>query len=163
MNKRNKIITALLAGSLMSAAWLGTTYAGGHGHQMAPGFERASCKHGHGKHGHGKRGEWGFRGLDLTDAQREQVSQIMGEQRPKMRELRTAMQANRKALREAATTDELDRAKVQDLADQQAKLKAEMIVLRTEIRHRIYGLLTEQQRAQLKERQERREQRQRDF
>lgn len=154
MNMRKTMIATLVAGTLATATVIGTASAAPYGTQdrgVASGYVPA-----HFGDRHGMRGDRGMRGLNLTQEQRDQIFQITYEQEPKLRDLHKAMRARRQALRDAATAKQFDKAKVQALADEQAKLEAQMIVMRTETRNKIYNLLTDDQRAQLAQRQERR-------
>ena len=87
-----------------------------------------------------------LRGLDLTTAQKDQVKAIMTQQKPmreaKMKELHDSF----KALREASAGDQYDSARVQEIASQQARVQADLIVMRSETMHQIYSLLTPEQK-----------------
>jgi Spy/CpxP family protein refolding chaperone len=100
-------------------------------------------------------GERWLRGLDLTDAQRDQVFKIYHEQAPAMREHANAARAASRELRSAARSPNFDRARARALADQQAKALAEMAFLRAEATSRVVALLTPEQRQKLQELRER--------
>ena len=61
------------------------------------------------------------------------------------------MVENRKQLRTVMNRGTYDEAKVQQLAQAQGNLKAEMIVLRTKTQSQIRNVLTDQQREQLQQ------------
>jgi Spy/CpxP family protein refolding chaperone len=103
----------------------------------------------HGRqHGEGQR--W-LRGLDLTQAQRDQVFKIFHEQAPVMREHANAAREAGRELRLAATSPNFDRARARALADQQAKAMAEMAFLRADAMSRVVAVLTPEQRQKLQE------------
>lgn len=91
--------------------------------------------------------------LDLSEDQRQSVSAIFEEVGPRRQALRDAMQENRRALRELAMNADADPAAVRELADNAGATLSEQIVLRNEVKTRIYALLDEQQREQWRSRQ----------
>ena len=116
---------------------------------------------GHGSHHGEMRGEGmrGLRGLELTEAQREQVRAIFKEQAPA---LRSRMEIARKAhqeLRAASLQPDFDGARVRQLADNAAKAMADAAVLRAETMSKVVALLTPEQRSKLEERRKRFEER----
>ena len=111
-----------------------------------------------------------LRGLDLTEAQREQVRQLTQQSREQMRGLmdrvRTAQDARRKAVETVPFNESLVRAAMQDLAE----VEADLAVAGARLRSDIYALLTPEQQQQVqkmrtdrearaKQRQERMQQR----
>jgi Spy/CpxP family protein refolding chaperone len=88
--------------------------------------------------------------LDLTDAQKAQMRDIMEKERPTMKPLMQQARQTRQQLRhyEQGTYDE---AKVRALAAQQAQTMAELTVQKTRIHSEMYQLLTPDQQAKLKE------------
>jgi periplasmic protein CpxP/Spy len=103
-----------------------------------------------GGHKFGKRGHHGggmmLRGVDLTDAQKAQVKEIMEASRSKVKPLRESMKANRQKLREATENGKFDETQVQALATEQANLSAQMLVERTRVKSQVFGLLTQEQK-----------------
>ena len=87
-----------------------------------------------------------FRHLDLTPAQREQVSKIFQEQAPAFKERMEADRAAHDALRKAATDPN---ANIRQLADAAGKAHADVAVLRAETMRKVIPLLTPEQRAKL--------------
>lgn len=111
--------------------------------------EHGGCdRHHAGKVGHhGKHAfHSGLKKLDLTDAQRAQVKDIMEKQKPQREARWKELRESSKALREASRGDSYDAAKVKELASRQAQLKAEMMVQRIETMHQVYALLTPEQK-----------------
>ena len=99
------------------------------------------------------------RHLDLDDAQRESVKNIMEAAKPELKALREQFGANRKALEELDAGD----PEVQNIATSNGQLATEATLLFARIRGEIHAVLTEEQlakAAELKEeRKERREER----
>jgi len=95
-----------------------------------------------------------LRGLDLTEAQRDQIFQIRHAQAPAMREQAKQLRAARKDLRELAMAPEYDAAKAQASADAMAKAMATMALMRVESTRKVLAVLTPDQRKKLDERRE---------
>jgi len=128
---------------------------------------------GPGCHGHtsmdrgGRGGEFGMfggrhgpaylRGLNLTEEQQDKIFNLMHAQAPavraKVKELRDA-RSNLEALTRAPSYDE---AKVRALTDKAAATMAELARLHARSEHQIYQLLTPEQRQELAERKDRRD------
>lgn len=112
---------------------------------------------GHGKRGFGKRGGHHrgggrmLRGLDLTDAQKAQVKQIMDASRTKTQSLREAMKANRKAMHDLTANGQFDEARVQAAANEQAAISAQLTVERARVKAQIHQILTPEQHAKAAE------------
>jgi Spy/CpxP family protein refolding chaperone len=85
---------------------------------------------------------------DLTDEQKDQLSEIRKTTRKSMRELRRAMRDNREDLRDAMD-ENADLETIRGLADKQGKQTARMIVLRAEIRDKVNAVLSEAQQKKL--------------
>jgi protein CpxP len=104
---------------------------------------------------HGRRGDrMGFmaRELNLTDAQKAQIKQIFQANKATGLPLMQQMAANKKAMLEATANGSFDQAKIQQLANQQAQLTAQMMVQKQAIRHQIYTqVLTPDQRVKAEE------------
>lgn len=143
MDKRRLLATAALASGLMTAS--------------AFAFPGSGCSDGaHGRgwgdgHGIERVAEW----LDLSTDQRASVRAIEDKYRPQLRSMRDRLRDSGKALREAAAQSTPDEAKVRMLADAQGKAMADMIVLRTRMFGEMRLLLTDTQRAKLRDFRER--------
>lgn len=96
----------------------------------------------------GEPGARMFRHLELTAAQREQVSKIFQEQAPAFKERVEADRAAHEALRKAATDPGAD---LRQLADAAGKAHAEVAVMRAETMRKVIPLLTPEQRARLEQ------------
>jgi len=89
-----------------------------------------------------------FRHLDLSTAQREQVSKIFQEQAPAFRSSMEADRAAHEALRKAAIDPNAD---IRQLADAAGKAHADAAVLRAETLRKVIPLLTPEQRTKLEQ------------
>lgn len=107
----------------------------------------------------GMRGGHGMnrmlRGLDLTEAQRDQIFQLRHAQAPALREKSKELRDIRKELQEATMSEQYDEARVRALSDNAARAMAELIEMRARLQNQIYQLLTPEQRTKLEERKAR--------
>lgn len=87
--------------------------------------------------------------LDMTDQQRSEIEDIQRETRQQMSALRDKMEVNRSEIRELVQSDDYDEDAVRRVADEQGDLRAEMIVLRAQMRHDMKNVLNDDQVAQL--------------
>ena len=100
-----------------------------------------------------------MRRLDLTEAQRDQVSRIFQEQAPAIREqMKVARDASRE-LRQSAVSGNFDRARARQLADAQARALSEAALMRADGMSRVVAILTPEQRQKLEQLRERGERR----
>lgn len=149
MNKTSKkLVTSILILSLSGI--LASAYAMPPHDSKGPG----NCMRGEHKAGPGGRGfnvDRMAEKLKLSNDQRTQIESIINESKDQLTEFREKMQGNRKQLRALTQTATLNEADVRKIADAQGDLKADMIVLRVQQRAKINSILTEDQRAKLKE------------
>lgn len=117
------------------------------------------------KDGHhfGKRGKRGgkgmmFRGLDLTDAQKEQMRSIHEANRDSVKSLRDQMKANKQQLETLSAGGSFNESQVQAIAQQQGALHAQMIVNRERIKSQMFAILTPEQKSKMAEMKANREQ-----
>lgn len=91
-----------------------------------------------------------LRALNLTDAQKQQVQDIESRHRDEAQQiaerLRTAMEAQRKAMETEPVNDGLIRTATQQLAE----VEADAAIARAHLRSEILAILTADQRTQLK-------------
>ncbi|MCC6608508.1 MAG: Spy/CpxP family protein refolding chaperone [Burkholderiales bacterium] len=152
LTKKSALAAALAAAlvGLTAAAPAGARPYEGYGYgAQGPGFE--------GRGGH--RGEFGggmMRELDLSDAQRNQMFEIRHAAQPAMHAKMSEFRKNRIALREAATAKDYDAGRVRQLADEGAKLQADLTVMRIETQQKTLAVLTPEQRAKLAQLREQR-------
>ncbi len=148
MNKRKQTIAALLSAGILGLGTAGTVIASPWGGDNGQRCERHEGRHGGHMHGIFKR-------LDLTEAQQDQLFQIRYEQRPAVREKMKELRTSRQTLRELATADDYDAGKVRAAAEQQAKIRTDLIVMRTETMHKMLQVLTPEQKQKLAEKRQR--------
>lgn len=96
-----------------------------------------------------------LRGIELTDAQRDQIFDLTYKQMPAQRELGKQLRQIHEQLHTLALGKDYDSAKAKQLVDSQSKLQGQMMLSRIETDHQIYQLLTDEQRKQLEERKPR--------
>ena len=102
----------------------------------------------------GKRGEMGphyLRGLNLSEAQRDKVFEIMHGQAPLMRDKAKAQQKVEDDLRKLAAAPDYSEAKARGLGEALGKSVAEMALARAKTDRQIFEILTPEQRRQLAE------------
>lgn len=140
----------LILGGIFASALIGTSIA-----YAAPG-PQYDAPYGHPAHHMWRGGDRGaappqFRHLALTQKQRNEIFNIKYQSMPKMRRYHLEMRATRIALRAAATSGpKYNEVKVRKLADKLGKLQADIAVLRANDHHKVFAVLTAQQRAQIK-------------
>ncbi len=97
--------------------------------------------------GHGPMGHM-FHDLNLTEAQHQQVKTLMEANKTAMHSLMLQMEQNRLAMLQATSNGTYNQAAIQNLANQQAQLQAQMTVQHQALEHQIYTtVLTADQQA----------------
>ncbi|MBK4714233.1 MULTISPECIES: ATP-independent periplasmic protein-refolding chaperone Spy [Tenebrionibacter/Tenebrionicola group] len=86
-----------------------------------------------------------FNGLNLSDAQKQQVREIMKAEREKMTR---HVQNDRKAMRDVVASDSFDRSKAQALIDSRTAGHKERMLSMLETQNKIYNILTPEQKKQ---------------
>jgi protein CpxP len=115
----------------------------------------------------GRRGEFrrgGFPGLaelDLTDAQRQQVRDVMQRHREEMQEVGRRLRAAYDAQRNAIETMPLNEALVRSTSQELAAAQTDMAILQARMHSEVFSLLTPEQQAKAKELKNRRLERRR--
>ena len=112
-----------------------------------------------GPRGRGPGGPGGFgrgavallRGLDLTDAQREQVRQLRQQHREQTRALAERFQQAQDALRHAVEAVAVDEARIRTAMQQVAEVQTELTVLEARLQSDIHALLTPEQQQKAEE------------
>ena len=87
--------------------------------------------------------------LDLDDAQRETVQNILEAARPEMEALREQFRANREALRTLDTSDPAYSTELNNIALSNGQLATDGTLLFTRVRTEISAVLTDEQREKL--------------
>ena len=156
----------LIAAGLVAALAGGTavSFAQGPG-PRGPGIEGARSTR-------GPRVDLGLRGVQLTEAQREQVRAIMASHRAEFENVNKAVREAHRAFTEAARATLTDESAIRARSTAVANAMADEAILRAKVRAEVHALLTGEQHQQIKdreatmqkrlqERQERQKQRQR--
>jgi Spy/CpxP family protein refolding chaperone len=141
---RFKILLATLAVTLLAAV----------------SFSQTAVKaEGHGRHGHGFGPMMGFYAdyLDLTDAQKAQMKDIMTKEKPTIKPLMQQLSDSRKQLRQLETAGAFDEAKVRSVATQQSQTMTELTVQRSRIKSELMQVLTPDQKDKMAKFEARRE------
>jgi Spy/CpxP family protein refolding chaperone len=99
------------------------------------------------------------RGLQLTDAQDDQIFKILHDSAPALRERMKILRPAREELDRLIRADAFDAERAREIANTQAQAIAEVARLRAETMHRIRAILSPEQRAMLDRRREERHQR----
>lgn len=137
-------------------------------------FAFAQMGDGSGKHADGKK-RWGkggmhrmhgggrgmgmhLRGLDLTDAQKEQVKAIREASKPAMEPLHQAMKENRMKFREAKQNG-ADEATLTSIKNEMGPIREQMKTQHEAVKSQIMAILTDEQKAKLAEREAKRAER----
>lgn len=85
------------------------------------------------------------RHLDMTDEQKAQLREVLEAARPEADRLAEAMIDNREAMKAFRESDSLSEAEIRQVADQQGKVVADMMVLHARVHSQIRGILTPEQ------------------
>ncbi|MGL4723504.1 MAG: ATP-independent periplasmic protein-refolding chaperone Spy [Scandinavium sp.] len=86
-----------------------------------------------------------FKGLNLTDAQKTQIRDIMKEQRGKMQR---PSQDDRRAMHSLIASDTFDKAKAEEMVNKMEAQHKAMALSRMETQNKIYNILTPEQKKQ---------------
>lgn len=111
----------------------------------------APAKH----HKGGRDGEHGnmFKGLDLTDAQKQQIRTIMQEKHGQMK---GSWQQERRSMHDIVASDSFDKAKAQAQVDKMAENYKTRMLSHLENQNKIYNILTPEQKKQFNDKFEKR-------
>jgi Spy/CpxP family protein refolding chaperone len=90
-----------------------------------------------------------LRRVQLTDAQKDKVLEIMHRVAPTLRSKEREARRAQQELRDLALSDAYDNAKARHLADTSARTKAGVILVLADADNQIYRLLTAEQRTQI--------------
>jgi len=89
------------------------------------------------------------RHLDLTDAQKTQMKDIMTKEKPTIQPLMQQLAQNRQQMRQLESAGTFDETKVRPLATQQSQTMAELIVQKARIKSELMQVLTPEQKTKL--------------
>lgn len=98
----------------------------------------------------GPRADLGLRGVDLTDAQREQVRTIMEAHKDELAQVGTRLREAHRALGAAAEAEPIDEAAIRSASTAVATALADEAILRAKVRAEVSGILTAEQLQQTK-------------
>ena len=116
-----------------------------------PGARHAMFQSEHGRHAGPMKM---LRKLDLTEEQQDKVFELMHEQKPIMRDKMKEMRQTRQVIHDAVMSEAYNAEQINQLADQQGKMVAEMIKMRTNNFNQIYSILTPEQKEKAREMRE---------
>lgn len=94
-----------------------------------------------------------FKGLNLTDAQKQQIHTIMQENHDQMK---GAWKEDRRALHDLVASDSFDKAKAQAQVDKMAENDKVRMLSHLETQNKIYNILTPEQKKQFNDKFEKR-------
>ncbi len=152
MKKRMVIAAALVAALAGGYAVAGAQAArGGPGMRGAPGPGLQGGPRGDLRGA--PAGDLGLRGIELTDAQREQVRSIMESHREEFADVRSKLGAAHRAFAETARASAVDEAAIRTQSTAVANAMADEAILRARVRNQVHALLTAEQQQQLKDRE----------
>ena len=103
----------------------------------------------------GPMGDLGLRGIDLTDAQREQLRTIMESHKQEFEAVRTKLREAHQGLATATNAQAVDEAAIRARSTALATALADEAILRAKVRVEVNGILTAEQLQQLQERRQR--------
>jgi protein CpxP len=148
--KKRVLIAAGLAAALISGGALALA--------QAPPQGPGPRMHGGGPGGPGFGGprDFGLRGIELTDAQRDQVKSIMDSHKDEFRQLGEKMRQAHEAFAQATQAETVDEATIRARSTAVASAMADEAILRAKVRSEVNAILTPEQLEQLKTRQEQR-------
>jgi protein CpxP len=112
-----------------------------------------------GPHMGGRRGgpagpmrDLGLRGLDLTDAQREQVQKIMESHKAEFDQVRARLRDGYEAIAKATDAGTVDESAIRATTTTLASAMADEAILRAKVRSEVNGILTAEQLQKVQER-----------
>jgi len=131
---------------------------------LATGLATAALAQGAGRRGPDGAGRMGgpgmiLRALDLTEAQREQVKNVMQDHRADMEAIGKRLREAHRAQREAVETVPVNEGLIRSTAQALATAETDMAILQSRIHNEVWNLLTPEQQAKAKELKSQRENR----
>jgi periplasmic protein CpxP/Spy len=149
---------------VLIAAGLAAVLAGAGAIAIAQSPQAGAGVHGFGR-GFRGGGPGGFgadlelRGIDLTDAQRDQLHSIMESHKAEFEQVRTKVRAAHQGMAEVTAADTIDEAAIRAKSAEVAAAMADDAILRAKVRTEVFGILTAEQQQQVKDRRATRQQR----
>jgi periplasmic protein CpxP/Spy len=150
----------LVAAGLVAALAGGTAVAIAQAPQGGPGVNGPE----HGRRGGprgfgGPMGDFGLRGIDLTDAQRDQLRTIMESHKAEFEQAGAKLREGHRGLAKAVEATSVDEAAIRAASTALASAMADEAILRAKVRVELNGILTAEQLQKLQERRAERQQR----
>ena len=145
MNKRNLIASSIAVIGALGFAVMQPIYSAS--------SDSAGTKQ-HGWHRMYHKGEHFQRLMDklnFSEQQRAQVAKILATNKPIKEQKAKELKASFQALREVSKGEAYDAKRVRELADQQARIRADLTVMRIDTFHQIYRLMTPGQKQKLEQ------------
>ena len=146
------LVAVLAAGGAIALA---QAPQGGPGVQRSPGVPGARMR---GPKPGGPIGDLGLRGIELTDAQREQVRSITESHKTELQQIATTLREAHRGFAEAVRADPVDENAVRTRSTALAAAMADEAILRAKVRAEVRGILTAEQQQQLNDRSKERRQ-----
>lgn len=110
-----------------------------------------------------RAGNRGMRGVNLTDAQKEQMKQIRTSFQERTKYLREQLSAGHQALREARQNGTFNEALAQQKLTELASVRAKLMTEQYQMHQQIEAVLTPEQKAQMQQMREQRQARREQF
>ena len=106
--------------------------------------------------GFGGRGHFGgqamfLRGLDLTDAQKVKVKEILDANKGNVEPILKQLRDNHSKIAALSTDGKFDQAQVEAIATEQGNLTSKLIVEKEKVKAQIFAILTDEQKAKAAE------------
>lgn len=138
------------AGLVAALAAGGTAIAVAQPPQGGPGF---GGPHMGGRRGPGgPMGDLGLRGLDLTEAQRDQVQKILESHKAEFDQVRARLRDAHEAVAKATDAGTVDESAIRAATTTLASAMADEAILRAKVRTEVNGILTAEQLQKIQER-----------
>jgi protein CpxP len=140
----------LIAAGLV-AALAGGSVAMAQAPTDAPGVQRRGPGPRAGGRALGGPADFGLRGVELTDAQREQFRTIVESHRAERQAVATKLREAHRGLAEATRAETINEAAIRARSAEVATAMADEAILRAKVRSEVFGILTAEQQQKAKE------------
>jgi protein CpxP len=156
MTQRVKRLATVVGATVLTVGLAGAAYVSAQNSSSGAPAARQGGGFGPGRGRGGPGGPGGilgpaFQRLDLSDAQKARVKEILDSHQNDLRALGTRAMTAHEALDTATTSDSFDEATVRTRAAEAAGVDADMAVMRARVYNEVYQILTPDQQKQLKQ------------
>jgi Spy/CpxP family protein refolding chaperone len=156
MTQRVKRLAAVVGATVLTVGLAGAGYVSAQNSGAGAPAGRQGGGFGPGRGRGGPGGPGGilgpaFQRLDLSDAQKARVKEILDSHQNDLRALGARVMTAREAVETATTADTFDEATVRTKAAEAAAVDADMAVMRARVYTEVYQILTPDQQKQLKQ------------